>query len=134
MLYYFFLFVASSLPLLEAKIVEGEPVEEGTMKFMASLRINLIHFCGGSLISKMFILTAGQCINIIFNMGGGNFVNATALLGTISLSGPGIEADVIDVDHHEQFSPTCPEQTSPFDVGLILVSFRNKQKRIIVWI
>ena len=93
---------------------------------MASLRINAIHFGGGALISDSYILTAAECIETIRIHGGDNFANTTVLLGTSFRSGPGVVINVKNVDHHDQYNPIYPWETSAFDVGLILVSIGIK--------
>ena len=102
------------------------------MKFMASLRIRLIHFCGGCLISKVHILTAGSCIDFIKTHGGENYYKTTILLGTIEFFGIGLVRSVKDLEHHDLYKPDNKPETSAFDIGVILVSFSIGQKQLIV--
>lgn len=48
---------------LDPRIVGGEDAKEGQFPYQVSLRLKLNkqHFCGGSILSSRFILTAGHC-------------------------------------------------------------------------
>ena len=111
--------------LLDSKISGGTRAVPRIFKFMASLKIDKLHFCGGCLISKKHILTAGQCIHIIKVQGGENFAKITILLGTNKLSGSGIICKAKDVEHHPDFDNSNLMETSAFDIGVILVSIGN---------
>jgi len=58
--------LSKKIPKPEAKIVNGRPAYEGQFPFVASLKIRNInrymHFCGGSAISTLHILTAAHCV------------------------------------------------------------------------
>ncbi|XP_021542654.2 LOW QUALITY PROTEIN: putative serine protease 42 [Neomonachus schauinslandi] len=45
-----------------AKILGGKEAEEGKWPWQVSVRINEKHVCGGSLITRQWVLTAGHCI------------------------------------------------------------------------
>lgn len=49
------------------RIVGGEPAEKGQFPYQVSLRRRGSHYCGGSIINKRFVLTAGHCISDIVN-------------------------------------------------------------------
>ena len=96
------------------------------MRFMASLRINDKHFCGGCLISKAHVLTAGQCVHVMNFESGGYFMNSTVLLGTTRIFGIGVTRNVKDAEYHPNFSPSNPTVTCSFDIGVVLVSLINR--------
>ena len=111
----------SSSSLLDGKIVGGKPAIPRIMKYMASLKINRKHFCGGCLISKVHVLSSAQCVSIIEIHGGINHANASVLLGTTRILGYGINRKVARIEYHPNFNPSNPLDTSAFDIGLILV-------------
>ena len=121
-------FVVIKKSLLEEKIVFGEPVATGTMKFMASINIQTLHVCGGCSISTMHILTVGQCIFIIYTAGGREYNETQVFLGNIELSGTGLVRSVKDLEHHDQFNPFDKFATSAFDIGIILVRLFIKKR------
>ncbi|CAG0880825.1 unnamed protein product [Cyprideis torosa] len=47
---------------VQAKIVGGSSVVRGEFPFLVSIRSNGVHFCGGSIISEWYILTAAHCL------------------------------------------------------------------------
>ncbi|KYM93148.1 PREDICTED: chymotrypsin-2-like isoform X2 [Atta cephalotes] len=61
------------------KIVGGKLADEGQFPYQASLRLNNQHFCGGSVISERYILTAAHCCSGLDN------TVITVVLGTNTL-------------------------------------------------
>lgn len=49
------------------RIVGGERAEKGQFPYQVSLRRSGSHWCGGSILNRRFILTAGHCISNIVN-------------------------------------------------------------------
>ena len=118
--------------LLNGKLINGNAAAQREVKFMASLKMNLIHFCSGCVISPKHILTVGQCIYLIKLQGEKNYTNVIVWLGTIELYGYGIKRNVKDLEHHPQFNPLVPSETCAYDIGVILVSLMNKENQLIV--
>lgn len=54
--------VALAMFTNHSKIVGGVEAEKGEFPFMVSLQMGRSHFCGGSLISSHWVLTAAHCI------------------------------------------------------------------------
>ena len=91
------------------------------MKFMASLRINWKHFCGGCLISWRHVLTAGQCIVYMVSKTKPSFYGANVMLG-------GMAHEIKDFHVNNKFNPLKIKMTRAFDIGLILVGLFSKPK------
>ena len=116
-----FYFAVFHSPRLDAKLDNGLLLNQGSMKYMALLRINMIHFCNGCLITENFVLTAGQCIARIVILSGENFTLATVLLGTSSLSKPGVSHDIQNVAYPDEGRLESLSSMQTSDIGLILV-------------
>ncbi|XP_018403823.1 PREDICTED: serine protease 53-like [Cyphomyrmex costatus] len=68
----------------DSYIVGGSDALDGAHPYIVSLRRNNRHFCGGSIISKHYILTAGHCITVLEDPI--NLENVTVHAGTNRLS------------------------------------------------
>lgn len=53
----------SSGPALASEIVGGQPARPHAWPFMVSLQRRGGHFCGATLISRNFVLSAAHCLN-----------------------------------------------------------------------
>ncbi|CAG5035496.1 unnamed protein product [Parnassius apollo] len=99
--------------LQNPRIVGGENAPEGGIPYQASLRSMLnAHFCGGSILSSRWILTAAHC-----TVGKTNRT-MIVVVGTNSLLAGGDEYSVEDILIHEQYNGNFIYN----DVSLIKVS------------
>lgn len=51
------------VPILDGRIVGGEPTFIEEYPYQASLLLNSYHRCGAAIISELFSLTAAHCTN-----------------------------------------------------------------------
>jgi len=62
------------------RIVGGEPAAQGSWSWTVSLRSYRSHFCGGSILSPLFIITAAHCIQGITDL-----ARISILAGSVTL-------------------------------------------------
>ncbi|XP_037037673.1 chymotrypsin-1-like [Bradysia coprophila] len=98
-----------SRPEIKSKIVGGKNAELGQFPHQVSLRRNNKHFCGGSIISPLKVLTAAHCIiNLSISL-------TTAVVGTNTLNSGGTAHPILNVSYHESYDP----RTEVNDVGVV---------------
>ncbi|XP_038209474.1 coagulation factor IX-like [Zerene cesonia] len=98
----------------ETKIVGGEKARAGTFPYQVSLRKNdtkEFHFCGGSIIRPMWIMTAAHCT---FDV---NAKDMTVVAGSIKLSSGGERYKVKQIMNHEDYD----NSTFANDIALLKV-------------
>lgn len=83
------------------RIVGGKDATEGQFPYQVSLRTRFLkqHFCGGSIISSRFILTAAHCVEGIFSKP--NFV--VAVIGSIYRKKGGVTVKLNKITSHEEW-------------------------------
>ncbi|XP_046736395.1 trypsin-1-like isoform X1 [Diprion similis] len=84
------------------RIINGETVEPGEIPYQVSLQLPIIrfHFCGGSVISETFVITAAHCV--LGRLPDGVIVVA----GTNDITeGQGIIRNVQRINTHEGYDP-----------------------------
>jgi secreted trypsin-like serine protease len=93
----------SANPATLTKIVGGESAASQTWGWAASLRYTSTnsHFCGGSIISDSYILTAAHC-----TIGLASASSVRVYVGSIYLSVTGQVRDVSNIYIHPTYSPT----------------------------
>ena len=98
----------------------GKTVRSEEMRFVVSLRMRMVHFCGGYFISEHHILTAAQCVINIDENGGRNFIFATVLVGTIDSRG-GTDYRIRNTDYFRGYNSDFPAESRMLSIGMILV-------------
>lgn len=70
---------------MEVQLIGSDFVQIGSAPYMASLRgLNNVHFCGGTIVSTRYVLTAAQCIiNRIV-------IHIQVVVGTVVRTGTGV--------------------------------------------
>lgn len=96
-----FAVLASAKSVYEPRIVNGEDAKEGQFPYVASLRNKITgrHYCGASILSARFLLTAGHCCT----GNNGSPENVFAMVGTIRQSSGGIVVEVDKITPHKEF-------------------------------
>jgi len=108
---------------LETKIVGGEPADRGAFPWAAAIALerqdgSLFNFCGGSLITPEWVVTAAHCTVQ---------VGQKIILGRLNLTETGGEVhNVIQVINHADYNP----DTSDFDIALVKLGSASSQTPI----
>jgi secreted trypsin-like serine protease len=130
---------ASDKPTYEPYIINGEPVPNGKYPFMASLinqntkgTIKDKHFCGGSLIDKTHVLTAGHCVLSAQRTGPPKLTpkrqDLQVFVGrTVLTSDQGRVRSVKDIDVHPKYPgwpglKNLPGNPQSYDVAVLTLS------------
>ncbi|KAK4878655.1 hypothetical protein RN001_011161 [Aquatica leii] len=114
---YLVIVLSYALSLINAfpneRIVGGQPASISTYPYQASLRsMSNTHFCGGSIISDEWILTAAHCLP------GRTARNMFVVVGTNSLNSGGSRYTVSEIISH----PNYNEDSNVNDIALIKIS------------
>lgn len=98
--------------LFEPRIVNGHDAQEGQFPHMVSLRFRLIneHFCGASILSSRFLLTAAHCFIIVPSS-----KDVIAVVGALRQSRGGVAIDLDTITPHKRFEFTQMR----FDVAVV---------------
>lgn len=101
------------------RIIGGERARPGQFPHQVSVRRtrDRTHFCGGVLISDLFVLTAANCTQGIYT----NIANVYVIIGSTSMSANyGTSYGVTRIRNHPQFDPT----TLANDISVIRLNGR----------
>ncbi|XP_053996070.1 chymotrypsin-2-like [Hylaeus anthracinus] len=101
----FALFSLSNAGLLgrfDPRIVNGENAKPGEIPYQVSLqnKDSSFHFCGGSVLNKNYVITAAHCSV------GKQAESIKVVAGTINLSKPASEHNVVKIIVHEKYNET----------------------------
>lgn len=94
----------------------GEDADIGEFPYQVSLRFAEEHFCGGALISKRHVLTAGHCVYAA----DGALSYVTAVVGTNFVFARGNTYKVKALDYHPKYNPDGSDWM--YDIGVVTVS------------
>ncbi|XP_075434344.1 serine protease 55-like [Ascaphus truei] len=97
---------------IQSRIIGGMSAESGEWPWMASLQLNKNHFCGGSIISHWWILSAAHCFKTIYSE------DLQVVVGRTSLSEVTGFMKVEKIILH----PLYKEVTGNNDIALILLA------------
>lgn len=99
--------------VFEPRIVNGQDAKEGQFPHMASLQSRIIHahFCGASILSGRFLLTAAHCCQSL------NAIpkNVVAVVGALRKSSGGVAIELDTITAHKGFNYT----TAKYDVAVL---------------
>jgi len=102
------------------KLVNGIPTTIEEYPHSISIRVDNNHFCGGTIIDKFYVLTAGHCVAPLLQ----NTRPRQSLFivsGTTYLSTGGQIHRVEKLWVHERYDLYDPSGRGSFDIGLIKV-------------
>ncbi|KAF5286000.1 hypothetical protein FQR65_LT12997 [Abscondita terminalis] len=103
------LVVGSKRP--DDRIIGGDNALPGEFPYQVSLREENVHFCGGSIIGRRWILTAAHCVF------GTNTASVKVVVGTNKLDSGGKMYSIINYILHENYN----SQTAENDVAVIQI-------------
>ncbi|CAI9565991.1 unnamed protein product [Staurois parvus] len=95
----------------------GQNSQAGQWPWQVSLRLNGQHFCGGSLISESWVVSAAHCIK-----SGKDPTKLSAMLGTVNLTGPSSTRVTIDIETVIPHPHYNSGEGTPGDIALIELS------------
>ncbi|XP_038621138.1 ovochymase-2, partial [Tachyglossus aculeatus] len=99
---------------LLSRIVGGSQVERGTHPWQVSLKRRQTHFCGGTIISAQWVVTAAHCVMDRYLR---TYLNVTAGKYDLSLAEPGEQTLAVkSIVKHPKFNPKMPMN---YDIALL---------------
>lgn len=97
-----------------SRIIGGENAKEGQFPYQVSLRsaLNGQHFCGGSILTQRFILTAAHCSQGIYGVP----LIVDAVVGALRLKSGGVTLKLSKITPHQNYNAKLLQN----DISLIL--------------
>ena len=120
-LYSYLLFIfctGTNSSILQSKIICGIESKIGSRPYLASLRKNNEHICGGCLISTSHVLTAASCV-VLFK-DDKPYEKYSVVLGTVNLENGGVHRKILDIHVHYDYK-ILQFQQSHSDIALVTV-------------
>jgi secreted trypsin-like serine protease len=108
----------STSSTLLTRIVGGETAAQGSWSWAVSLRYYGSHFCGGSVLSPLFIITAAHCIQDITTAGSVTIVVGSVTLDTSSSNKFYQTRSIVQIYKHPNYDPN----TQSNDLALLRLS------------
>ncbi|XP_070161270.1 chymotrypsin-2 [Polyergus mexicanus] len=86
-------------PYFDPRIVNGENAKVGEIPYQVSLqdKYSSFHFCGGSVLSEHYVITAAHCVE------GKLASNVKVIAATINLNHPQLTNEVTQIRRHEKY-------------------------------
>ncbi|XP_072747521.1 mite allergen Der p 3-like [Anoplolepis gracilipes] len=101
-----FLFVSvtsisqSAVLQYDSRIINGEDVAPGEIPYQVSLQTqNFFHFCGGSILSEYYVITAAHCV------AEKRLADMIIVAGTVSLIRSGVKRAIKQIISHKEYDP-----------------------------
>ncbi|XP_078052115.1 transmembrane protease serine 9-like [Augochlora pura] len=118
---------AAMLPWFDPRIVNGEDAKEGEIPYQVSLqnRGSSFHFCGGSVLNENYVITASHCVD------GKKPEGIKVVAGTINLSKPNIERNVIKIIMHEKYNSADSWKN---DIALLKVEKPFQKSKLVAFV
>ncbi len=101
-----------------SRIVGGETASEGSWSWTVSLRSYGSHFCGGSIISLLFIVTAAHCIDDMADLSGFTILAGSITLVPASSNKVYQTRSIAQIYEHSDYNPDTLEN----DIALLRLS------------
>nr|XP_033322627.1 trypsin-1-like [Megalopta genalis] len=118
---------AAILPWFDPRIVNGEDAREGEIPYQVSLQkmASSFHFCGGSVLNNYYVITASHCVD------GTQPEAIKVVAGTIDLSKPNVERNVVKIIMHERYNS---KDSWKNDIALLKVEKPFEESKLIAFV
>ena len=101
---------------MDGKLLRNENIEIGTIKYVASLRIDKKHICNGCLIQPMRVLTTAECVLTFKSFERFNYKGFTVVFIRT-------ENKIMGYKHHPEYRTRNHASKNYLDLGIVAVGF-----------
>lgn len=91
----------------------GDEAAEGAYPYQVSLRLDHRHFCGGSILSELYVVTAAHCVPSLV------LSQVTVITGTNSLASGGETHGIAEITSHPDYIGSADYWR--YDIAIITV-------------